>query len=310
MKRTSIVVALAAMAMMSSVASAQGPAASAAAGKADEHAAHMHEQAAPAAASAQPATRNPALPADEEGAKAALEKSPRHGEYIDIAVPGRPAIKSFIVYPERKDKAPVVIVISEIFGLSDWIRGVADQLAKDGFIAIAPDLLSGKGPNGGGTEAFASRDDVVAKIRELSPSEVVTMLDGVSAAAKKLPAANGKIATIGFCWGGGQSFSYAAASPTLSAAVVYYGTSPDAATLATVKAPVLGLYGGDDARVNATIEPAQAEMKKLGKSYEPHVYDGAGHGFLRQQTGREGANMKASEQAWPATIAFLKQHTK
>jgi carboxymethylenebutenolidase len=319
MKRTPIAVALVAMAMtMAGVASAQqpaaygqGPAASPArAGAADEHAAHMHEPAAPAAA-AQATPGNEALPADEEGAKARLEKSSRHGEFIDVAVPGRPSpIKTFVVYPERKDKAPVVIVISEIFGLSDWIRGVADQLAKEGFIAVAPDMLSGKGPNGGGTESFASRDDVVAKIRELTPPDVVTILDAVSAQAKKIPSGNGKIATIGFCWGGGQSFGYAAASPSLNAAVVYYGTSPDAAKLATVKAPVLGLYGGDDARVNATIEPASAEMKKLGKSYEPHIYDGAGHGFLRQLTGREGANVKAAEQAWPATLAFLRQHTK
>lgn len=307
MTRTPIAAALAAMAMamtMAGAASAQQPAA-------NEHAAHVHEQAAPASAAAQAAPGNPALPADEEGAKARLEKSPRHGEFIDVAVPGRPApIKTFIVYPERKDKAPVVIVISEIFGLSDWIRGVADQLAKEGFIAVAPDMLSGKGPNGGGTESFASRDDVVAKIRELTPPDVVTILDAVIVQAKKLPAANGKVATVGFCWGGGQSFAYAAASPTLDAAVVYYGTSPDAAKLATVKTPVLGLYGGDDARVNATIEPASGEMKKLGKSYEPHVYDGAGHGFLRQLTGREGANLKAAEQAWPATLAFLRQHTK
>ena len=124
----------------------------------------------------------------------------------------------------------------------------------------------------------------------------------------KLPAANGKSATIGFCWGGATSFNYATAQPALNAAVVYYGTSPDAAKLASIKAPVLGLYGGNDARVNATIEPASAEMKKLGKPFEPHIYDGAGHGFLRQQAGQDGANLKATEQAWPTTVAFLKKN--
>src|SRR5262249_35988432 len=114
----------------------------------------------------------------------------------------------------------------------------------------------------------------------------------------------------GFCWGGTTSFGYATAQPGLDAVVVYYGTSPSAEALAAIKAPVLGLYGGDDARVNATIEPASAEMKKLGKMYEPHIYDGAGHGFLRQQSGKDGANLKASQQAWPTTVAFVRDHTK
>jgi carboxymethylenebutenolidase len=255
--------------------------------------------------------KKPDLPADEAGAKEAIAKTPRHTEYVDVKVEGLAApIKTFVVYPERKDKAPVIIVIQEIFGLSDWIKGVADQLAQAGFIAVAPDLLSGKGPNGGGTEAFASRDEVVAAVRTLTPKDVVAALNAVRAYGTKLPSANGKSGSVGFCWGGGMSFLYATAQPELNAAVVYYGTSPSADALASIKAPVLGLYGGNDARVNATIEPASAELKKLGKSYEPHIYDGAGHGFLRQQGGQNGANLKATEQAWPATIAFLKQHTK
>jgi carboxymethylenebutenolidase len=261
-----------------------------------------------AAASAMPRDEN--LPAAEETAKAALEKSPRHGEYVDVkGADGKP-IRTWVVYPERKDKAGVVIVIHEIFGLSDWIRGVADQLAREGFIAVAPDLVSGHGPGGGGTESAAGRDDVVALVRAITPAEATSRLDAVRNYAIKLPAANGKSATIGFCWGGGRSFAYAADQPGLDAAVVYYGTSPDAADLARVKAPVLGHYGGDDARVNATIPPAEAEMKKLGRVYEPHVYDGAGHGFLRAQSGREGANYKATQQAWARTITFLREKLK
>jgi carboxymethylenebutenolidase len=256
-----------------------------------------------------PAPRDENLPAPEEMAKAALERSPRHGELVDIKVDGTP-IRTWVVYPERKDKAGVVVVIHEIFGLSDWIRGVADQLAREGFIAVAPDLISGHGPGGGGTDSVPSRDDVVKLVRAVTPEEATARLNAVRAYAIKLPAASGKSATIGFCWGGGQSFAYAAAQPDLEAAVVYYGTSPDAAALARVKAPVLGHYGGDDARVNATIAPAEAEMKKLGKTYEPHVYDGAGHGFLRAQSGREGANLKASQQAWARTIAFLRERLK
>ena len=270
-----------------------------------------HPAAAPAAtATAAPAARDESLPPSESQAKAALDKSPRHGELVDIKMASGGPVKAWIVYPERKAKAGVVIVIHEIYGLSDWIRGVADQLAREGFIAVAPDLISGHGPGGGGTDSAGSRDDVVKLIRGLTPEEVTTRLNAVREFAIRLPAANGKSATIGFCWGGGNSFAYAASQPNLNAAVVYYGTSPEAADLARVKAPVLGLYGGDDSRVDATVPPAEAEMKKLGKTYEPHLYEGAGHGFLRAQDDREGANLRATRQAWPRTVAFLSEQLK
>jgi carboxymethylenebutenolidase len=277
--------------------------------------AHSAPQAAPAApaaaAAAAPAARDANLPPSEAQAKAGLEKSPRHGEWVDIKLPsGGAPIRTWIVYPERKDKAGVVVLIHEIYGLSDWLRGVADQLARDGFIAVAPDLISGLGPNGGGTDSAASRDDVVKLVQSLTPEMTNARLDAVREYAAKLPAANGKIATIGFCWGGGRSFSYAATQPSLAAAVVYYGTPPEAADLARIKAPVLGFYGGDDARVTSTVAPAQAEMKKLGKAYEPHVFEGAGHGFLRAQEDRAGANLKATQMAWPRTVAFLREHLK
>ncbi len=240
-----------------------------------------------------------------------LEKSPRHGEWVDIAVAGaKTPLKSYIVYPERKDKAPVVIVIHEIFGLTDWARSVADQLAADGFIAIAPDLLSGHGKDGGGTDSYPSRGDVTKAVSGLKATEVIAGLNAVRDYAMKLPAASGKTATVGFCWGGGQSFAYAAAQPELDAAVVYYGTPPGPDALAKIKAPVLGLYGGSDARVTSTVEPTAAAMKKLDKPYTPHVFDGAGHGFLRAQDGQNGANLKAAQQAWPQTIAFLQEHLK
>lgn len=256
-----------------------------------------------------PAVKDPRLPAGEEQAKMVLEKSPRHGEYVDIKLQGSEiSLRTWVVYPERKTKAPVVIVIHEIFGLTDWIRAVADQLAAEGFIAVAPDLLSGKGPGGGGTDSVSGRDEAVKLIRLLAPEDTVARLNAVRAYAIQLPAANGKSASVGFCWGGSNSFAYAVAQPALNAAVVYYGTSPSANDLAKIKAPVLGLYGGDDARVNATIEPAAAEMKKLGKVYQTEIYEGAGHGFLRAQSGREGANWKAAQQAWPSMLAFLKKH--
>lgn len=253
-----------------------------------------------------------ALPPSEARALAALESSPRHAEWVDIDLPGsEQPLRTWVVYPERPDPAPAVLVIQEIYGMTDWIRGVADQLAADGFIAIAPDLLSGKGPGGGGTESAGGRDAVVALVRSLTPEETVSRLNAAREYALGLPSASGTIAAIGFCWGGGASFAYAAAQPGLDAAVVYYGTSPgDTNAYAQINAAVLGMYGGDDARVNATIPPAEGEMARLGKTYEPNIYEGAGHGFLRAQEGRDGANMMATEQAWPRTVEFIRQHTE
>jgi carboxymethylenebutenolidase len=259
----------------------------------------------PAAAAA---AASAAIPPGEAGAKTALETSPRHHEWADVALPGDAGkLSLFVAYPERRDKAPVVLVIHEVYGLTDWIRAVADHLAAAGFIAVAPDMLTGRGPGGGGTEKFASRDDVVKAVRELAPEGVAAALDAAGAYGRSLPSASGKVATLGFCWGGGQSFAYATVRSTLDAAVVYYGTSPAAEALAALRAPVLGLYGEDDARVNATVGPAAAKAKELGKTYITATYPGAGHGFLRQQDGREGANLAASLKAWPATVQFLRE---
>ncbi len=251
----------------------------------------------------------PTLPPGEDEARDRLNRSPRHGELATVDVGGTP-VRVWVVYPERKEKAPAVIVIHEIYGLSDWVRAVADQLAAEGFIALAPDLLSGKGPNGGGTDAFPSRDAVTKAVSGLTRTEVMRRLNAVRTYAVRLPAANGKTASVGFCWGGSTSFAYAVVQPALSAAVVYYGTAPaDLSTLAAIKAPVLGLYGGNDERVGATIPATVARMKALGKPYERHVFEGAGHGFLRAQSGQYGANLAATRQAWPMTIAFLRRHT-
>lgn len=247
------------------------------------------------------------LPPPAEKAKERLNASPRHGEWVKFDAGNGDVVNAWLVYPERSDKAPVVVVIHEIFGLTDWVRSVTDQLAADGFVAIAPDLLSGKGPNGGGSDSV-DQDGAVALVRDLDRKEVVRRLNATAAYATSRPAATGKFGAVGFCWGGTTTFAYATAQPDLDAAVVYYGSSPETAQLAKVQAPVLGLYGGDDARVNQTIPAADAEMKKLGKSYEHEIYEGAGHGFLRQQEGRGGANAKAAEKAWPRTITFLRKH--
>ena len=285
----------------------------------DPHAGHAMEQQAPAAPAATTGPRNPNLPPPgdpnpiaAEQLASALKSSPRKSEWVDIKGSNGTPIKSFVVYPDRRDKAPVAIVIQEIFGLSDWIRGVADQVAKEGFIAIAPDFMSGMGPNKGGSAELGEQGST-REIGKLTDDDKVRILNDVRAYALTIPSANGKLGTVGFCWGGGTSFLYAMKQPALNAAVSYYGPMPaDAAAYANVKAPVLGLYGGNDTRVNPNIEAAKAGMAQAKAEYDPHIFEGAGHGFLRQQAGNANApgNLKAAEQAWPLTIEFLKKHTK
>ena len=259
---------------------------------------------------------NDKLPAGTAAhAERALKESPRHGEWVDIKLPDGTALNSFVVYPQRPDKAGVVLVIHDINGMRDIPRAVGDQLAEDGFIAIVPDFLSGKGPDGGGTASLGTA--VGQTIRLLTNDEMAIRLNAAMEYGKKIAASNGKTAVIGFCWGGTQSFNYAIAQPNLNAAVVYYG-NPTGATadaapeeaFAKIKAPVIGMYGGSDARINTTIPPTEAAMKKLGKWYEANIFEGAGHGFLGNQAGSGGANLKAAEQAWPKTLTFLRTHLK
>ena len=247
-----------------------------------------------------------ALPAGSVESATRIASSPRHGEWAMIRTGAQDSVRAWVVYPERRDKAPVVVVIHEIFGLSTWIRSVADQLAAQGYIAIAPDLLTGKVPLQGDTATQAA---ATAAIRTLKADDVQRQLAAVGAWGMQLPAAQKAWATLGFCWGGSTSFQTAVANPAgLRAAVVYYGTAPAPAQVAKIKVPVIGLFGGDDARVNATIPAADSTMRANGGTLSVHIFDGAGHGFLRQQDGKDGANLAATQKAWPLTIAFLKQH--
>ncbi|MBZ5533614.1 MAG: dienelactone hydrolase family protein [Acidobacteriia bacterium] len=220
------------------------------------------------------------LPAafSQEWAKQSLEKSSRHSEWVQIKHDNR-TVHAFIVYPEVKKKAPVIIVIHEIFGLSDWARSVADQLAANGYIAIAPDFLSGMGPNGGKSSDFPSVDAAREANSKLPDDKVTADLNAVADYARKIPAANGKIAVAGFCWGGSQSFRFATNRKDLSAAFVFYGSGPKEVT--AINAPVYGFYAGNDARIGATIPDTTAAMKAGGKKYDPITYEGAGHGFMR-----------------------------
>jgi carboxymethylenebutenolidase len=236
----------------------------------------------------------------QDWAKAKLEQSPRHGEWVEVKNGAR-TVRCFIVYPEVKNPAPAVLVIHEIFGLSDWARDEADQLAAAGYVAIAPDLLSGAGPNGGGTSDFSGRDAVTEAVSHLPADQVTGDLDAVAEYVKVLPAVNGKLAVAGFCWGGGQSFRFACHRPDLKAAFVFYGPPPkDPAEIAKIKCPVYGFYAGNDARISATVPDTEKLMTAAGKTYEPVEYEGAGHGFMRageDPQGQEG-NKKAHDQAW------------
>lgn len=252
------------------------------------------------------ASQTQGLPPDADHALARLNSSSRHGEWVMISVPPSDSVRAWVVYPERQTKAPVVVVVHEIFGLSDWIRGVADQLAADGFIAVAPDFLTMKNlPQGSDSAAIQA---AVAAIRTLDASQVQRMIDAAAKYGTSLPSALPRYGVVGFCWGGGVSFEHAAHSPSLGAAVVYYGVSPQTQKLSMVRAPVLGLYGASDARVDATIPPADSALRAMGKTYSHTLFEGAGHGFLRQQTGMNGANMTATQQAWPATIAWFRRY--
>jgi carboxymethylenebutenolidase len=241
--------------------------------------------------------------------QARLAASPRHGEWAMVSAGAGDSVRAWIVYPERRDRAPVVVVVHEIFGLTGWIRGVADQLAAEGFIAIAPDLLSGKGiPMG--PDGDPVRDSAVAAIRTVDAAVAQRRIDATARYAMALPAALPRYGIVGFCWGGGISFAHAVHAPGLGASVVYYGVAPATASLSSVRAPVLGLYGENDVRVDATIAPADSALRALGRTYEHQIFPGAGHGFLRQQDGQNGANLEAARAAWPRTVAWFHRYLR
>jgi carboxymethylenebutenolidase len=230
----------------------------------------------------------------QDWAKAALAKSPRHSEWVTVKHDGR-SVDTFVVYPESKDKRPVVIIIHEIFGMTD----LADQVAAAGYIAVAPDLLSGMGPDGGRTSSIPS-DKVMEAISKLNPDQVTGDLNAAADYGNKIPASNGKLFVGGFCWGGGQTFRFATNRGDLSAAFVFYGPPPDKDAMVRIKAPVYGFFAGNDARIGAMIPDAIVNMKAAGKTFDPVTYDGAGHGFMRagEAPDAKDADKKARTEAW------------
>jgi carboxymethylenebutenolidase len=227
----------------------------------------------------------------QDWAKTTLNKSPRHQEWVKVTYGSR-TVNAFVVYPEVSHKAPVVLLIHEIFGLTDWARSMADDIAAMGYIVIAPDLLSGFGPNDGDTSAFPDMQSTTKAVSGLDPATVTADLNAAADYALKFPATNGKLAVVGFCWGGGQSFRFATQRKDLSAAFVFYGPPPPTESLAAITAPVYGFYAANDARITATVPATKEAMAAAGKKYETVVYDGAGHGFMR--AGEDPANTNAA----------------
>jgi carboxymethylenebutenolidase len=242
----------------------------------------------------------------QDWARQRLEKSPRHREWVTVKHDGR-SVETFVAYPESKDKTPVVLVIHEIFGMTDWVQEVADEFAAAGYIAIAPDLLSGAGPGGKGTSSFPEGQATKA-VSGLNADQITADLNAVAGYALKLPSATQKLYVAGFCWGGGQSFRFATNRPDLAAAFVFYGPPPQKDAMSGIKAPVYGFYGGNDARIGATIPGAKDAMKELAKTYEPVTYEGAGHGFMRAGEAPDAneANSKARAEAWGRLKQLMK----
>jgi carboxymethylenebutenolidase len=251
------------------------------------------------------AEQEQALPASGTDANARLAASPRKGEWVTIRS-GEDSVRAWVVYPAKREKAPVVVAVHDNQGMSNWIRAVADQLAADGFIAIAPDLLTMQTvPRA--ADGASELEGVRAAIGRVDQSMRDRYIQAFGEWGIKQPGASRKYGVVGFCWGGSTVFAHAVAAPaSLGAVVVYYGGSPAVERLASVRAPILGLFGEDDARINTTIPPAQEALKAAGRTFEAHTFPGAGHGFTRTQDGREGANLAAVKQAWPLTVNWFK----
>jgi carboxymethylenebutenolidase len=241
----------------------------------------------------------------QDWARKAVDMSPRRREWVSVKHGGR-SVESMVAYPQSSGKAPAIVVIHEIFGMSDWVEKVTDEFAEAGYVAIAPDLLSGMAPNGGRTKDFTAaaggdiNGPVGQAIRKLSPEQLTADLNAVADYVKGLTACNGKVCVVGFSWGGGQCFNFATNRKDLSAAFVFYGTGPAPEAMAAIQAPVYGFYGGNDARIAATLPQTQEQMKAAGKVFEMVTYEGAAHGFMRsgEQPNATEADSKARAEAW------------
>jgi carboxymethylenebutenolidase len=234
----------------------------------------------------------------QDWARQAVDKSPRRREWVTVKHDGR-SVESFVAYPQGQEKAPAMVVIHEIFGMTDWVESVADEFAAAGYLAIAPDLLSGMAPNGGRTKDLPA-NGVGQAIGKLPPDQITADLNAVADYCRKLPASNGKVCVVGFSWGGGQAFRFATNRKDLSLACVFYGNGPAPEAIPNIQAPVYGFYAGTDTRIDGTVPATQEQMKAARKFFEPVTYDGAEHGFMRAgaQPDATTPNKNARAAAW------------
>ena len=254
-------------------------------------------------------------PSAQDWARKAVDKSPRRREWVTVKHGGR-AVESAVAYPQSQGKAPAIVVIHEIFGMTDWVEEVTDEFAEAGYIAIAPDLLSGMAPNGGRTKDFPMSagggmgGPVGQAIQKLSPDQINADLNAVADYCRNLPACNGKVCVVGFSWGGGQSFRFAANRKDLTASFVFYGSGPAPEAIPAIQAPVYGFYAGTDTRINGTVPQTQEQMKAAGKFFEPVTYEGAAHGFMRsgEQPDAKDADKKARDAAWQRLKALTAKY--
>jgi carboxymethylenebutenolidase len=245
--------------------------------------------------------------AAQDWARKKVDNSPRHLEWVTLDADGR-KVSTYVAYPEVAEKATAIVLIHEIYGHSDWFRLMADHLAEAGYVVVAPDLLSQMAPVGKGTSGFSDVTEVRKAVSELPPDQVTSDLKAAVEYAKNIPAANGKVVVAGFCWGGSQTFRFATNSDDIEAALVFYGTAPEADQLKRIQAPVYGFYAENDARVNATLEETAESMTKLGKDFVMEIYFGAGHGFMRAGEAPDASegNKAARAKAWQRTMKLLK----
>lgn len=252
-----------------------------------------------------------AAPGFAQDGRQRLEESPRHHEWINVATPEGRSVRTWVVFPEVDGPAPAVVVIHENRGLNDWARSVADRLAEEGYVALAPDLLSGEGPNGGGTSSFASTDDARNAIYALPPEQVIEDLDAVIAHAQAMPATSDVVTVAGFCWGGARAWDVAVHNDGIAAVFVFYGSAPrDLDSLESIKVPVYGFYGGDDFRITGAVPDVQKAMDERGKTFDATIYKGAGHAFMRSGEAIDGAaaNINARNLAWERWLDLLEKH--
>jgi carboxymethylenebutenolidase len=237
----------------------------------------------------------------QDWARQAVDKSPRRHEWASVKYGAR-SVESFVAYPQSREKAPAVVIVHDVIAMAPWVENVADRFAEAGYLAIAPDMLSGRSAEE--RQAIQSEGKTVGPARRLPLDQVARDLNALADYALKLPACNGKVCVVGFSWGGDQAFRFATTRKDLAAAFVFYGVCPEPENIPNIQAAVYGFYAGNDTRVGATIPATREQMKAAGKFYETAIYDGASHGFM--QSGARPNAPEADKKAWDAAWIKLK----